>query len=441
MRHSTRTLLFAISLATSGLAACGGSADTQPIPAAQAVEPTAPPTTNEGPPSTSADSTDRDPLLFLSGRDEVVVLDTNSGEKTARAVSAMASPDRTAVAQIVGRRVVVLDPGTGDARWDHPVPADRRVRVVAPGAEHIALVDGLLATPNLPRAETNLTIVDRDGARELTLPGNFDPEAFTLDGSDLVAVEYLPAMNPDHYEVRLVDLATGTIRPVPDQPAHFPDNAPRDRMQGYARTQVATPDGRSLYTYYSSDVPVADDHGDMYAFVHVLDLHHEEAYCIDLMPPFGTGSQPGAGRVSSPALTLTPSGDRLLVTDRSSGALAAIDTATLEVVAERTLEAAPIEWSPVATASNEVLYLGLNREVLRLDATTLTTLDSVAMPSAVTGIKMDRTSEVLYAVTERNIQVLRPDGEAIETWALPVAGAGADPAVAVPGRGAYQCAC
>ena len=430
------TIAFLITAGACGGAAADPEADGRVATSANAIT-TGSPTTSAPTPTTPNLQT-RDPLLFLSGRADVVVLETEDGTQTMRAVGGMAAPDRTAIAQVVGRRVVIIDPANGEPRWEHPIPSERKVRVVAPGARQVALVDGRLLTPSDPRSTTRLSIVDEGGVRELTLQGNFDPEAFTLDGTDLVAVEYLPATNPDHYEVRLVDLETGDVRPVPDQPEHFPGNAPRPRMRGYARTQVSSPDGRYLYTYYSSDVPVNKDHENMYAFVHVLDLHHEEAYCIDLHPPFGTG----ADGWSEPALTLTTDGSRLLVTDRITGALAAIDPQTLEVTATATLpEATPVETSAVATADNETLYLGLDRELIRVDATTLEVIDRVGVDDPITGIKMDRTGDLLYAVTFRDISLFDPLGVRVGSWALPIPGAGADPAVARPGSGAYQCAC
>jgi hypothetical protein len=385
-----------------------------------------------------AEPHERDPLLLLSGRQEVVALDTSDGTVSYRGHNGVAAPDRSAIAQVIGRQVSVVDPATGVARWSHPVAEARRVRVVAPGGRMVALVDSMLPTPSSARARTTITIADSAGARDLVLEGNLDPEAFTRDGTTMVAVEYLPAMNPDHYSVRLVDLATGEVRPVPDQPGHFPDNSPRPRMRGYARTQVSSPDGRFLYTYYSSSEPINEDHEHYFAFVHVLDLELGEAYCIDLAPPFGTGP----GDTSAPALTLTPDSRRLLVTDRVTGALAAIDTTTLDVLATSALvPALAPEWLPVATASGDSLYLGLGRELLRINPSTLRTIDTIETEAPITGLKMDRTGEVLYAVTTANISLLDPQGSAIDAWALPLEGGGADPAVAIPGSGAYQCAC
>ncbi len=379
-----------------------------------------------------------DPLLFLSGRAEVVALHTSDGSVSYRGLAGMAAPDRSAIAQVVGRQVVAVDPATGEPMWTHPVSADRRVRVVAPGARLVALVDGELLTPSDPRTSTEVVVADTDGTRTLTIAGNVDPEAFTTDGRSLVVVEYLPAEQPDHYAVRLVDLASGEMRAVPDQPGHHPDQGPRERMAGYARTQVASPDGRFLYTYYASPEGVHENEGSYYAFVHVLDLDHGWAYCIDLEAPFGTSPE----QWSEPALTLTPDGTRLLVADRLTGALTAIDTDSLEVLAATTIDpGAPVDSVPTAAASDDVLYLGMNRELLRLDTTTLDVLDRRQLPSAITGLKVDRSGTVLYVVTAANVSRLSPDGVTIGDWPLPVAGAGADPAVAIPASGAYKCAC
>jgi outer membrane protein assembly factor BamB len=427
-RHNLVPVVAALVIA---LGACARSS-AEPLESQQQ-SPADPSTT------TTAPAPAPDPLLFLSGRDEVVAVRTTDGSVSYRGHAGMAAPDRSAIVQVVGRQVVAVDPFTGDARWTHPIPAGRRVRVVSRGAELVALVDGELLTPSDPRATTELVIADANGARALTVEGNIDPEAFLLDGTTLVAVEYLPALNPDHYAVRLVDLATGAVRPVPDQPGHHPDNAPRERMQGYARTQVASADGRFLYTYYASPEGVHDELGTFYAFVHVLDLEHGWAYCIDLAEPFGTG---GEGW-SEPALAITPDGERLIVTDRVTGALAAIDTETLDVVASSLLEPASApEHRPVASASADVVYLGLARELLRVDRATLRVLGTTVLADPLTGLKVDSTGAPLYAVTTTGILALDPDGDEIARFTLPAAGtSGADPAAAVPASGAYKCAC
>ncbi len=429
----TTGLTAGLALAVSALTACGGSG----VATRDAGPSTVP---NSGATTTSAPPViERDPLLFLSGREEVVALRTSDGSVSYRGHAGVAAPDRSAIVQVVGRQVIAVDPLSGEARWTHAIPPDRRVRVVAPGARQVALVDGNLVTPSEPRTTTDVVIADEQGARTLTIDGNVDPEAFTLDGRTLVVVEYLPAANPDHYSVRLVDLETGTVSPVPDQPGHHPDNAPRDRMQGYARTQVASPDGRFLYTYYASPEGVHEELGTFYAFVHVLDLEHGWAFCIDLAEPFGAG----ADGWSEPALTVTPDGSQLLVADRVTGALASVETATFEVTQAQTLDPiVAMQYRPVASASAGVLYLGLDRELLQIDTRTLRALDAAQLPSPITGLRLDSTGTIMYAVTTANISLLSPAGETLERWDLPISdGTSADPAVAIPASGAYKCAC
>jgi hypothetical protein len=212
-------------------------------------------------------------------------------------------------------------------------------------------------------------------------------------------------------------------------------------MRGTARTQVYSPDGRYLYTYYFAREGVDDGpHERYYAFVHVLDLERGEAYCIDLPPPFGTSAEGW----SEPALSVTPDGSRLLVTDRLTGALAAIDTRTLDLAHVTTLDPAGsmLESLPTATTSADTLYLGLEREVLRIDPSTLEIIGRIETSAPVMGLKLDSSGEVLYAVTTHEVSVRDPAGTELDRWPLPPETSGrADPAVAIPGSGAYQCAC
>ena len=53
------------------------------------------------------------------------------------------------------------------------------------------------------------------------------------DGRYLYVLDFLPAMTPNRYSVRRVDLQTRSIEPVPDR-----DGGVRDPMPGYASTQV-----------------------------------------------------------------------------------------------------------------------------------------------------------------------------------------------------------
>ncbi len=62
--------------------------------------------------------------------------------------------------------------------------------------------------------KTTVALVDaatRKTTRTLSLNGNFDVDALNTAGSKLYLIEHLPASKPDHYQVRLFDVALGQL--------------------------------------------------------------------------------------------------------------------------------------------------------------------------------------------------------------------------------------
>ena len=184
------------------------------------------------------------------------------------------------------------------------------------------------------RADTPVLIADAGGVRrQLRLPGNVVPEAFTSDRTGLFVLEWLPPNAPDRYRVRLVDLATGTVGPLLTRLKEPIPAGAEEEMRGDGRQAVLAPNRSVLYTLYTHQ----PDHqhtrdrisgrpgSDVHAFVHTLHLQERWAYCIDLPHPFGEG--PAEGH----AMAITPDGRRLFVVDVASGALAEIDTEELTV--------------------------------------------------------------------------------------------------------------
>ena len=159
--------------------------------------------------------------------------------------------------------------------------------------------------------EARRGVDDRRARRTRTydIAANIEPEAFSTDGGALFVVQYLPPMDPDRYQVRRLDLGTGELTLVPSV-----DGANQGQMPGIARTSVMAPDGRRLYTLYTSE-----ENGQRYSFVHVLDLDRQWAHCVDL--PLTFGADPEAMGIA-----IDPNGSRVYVADVAAGKLAAIDT-------------------------------------------------------------------------------------------------------------------
>ena len=210
--------------------------------------------------------------------------------------AAVAALDGSAAYSIRNDQLVRIEPDTNvvTASWALP-NGSMAISVVAPGGRWVALTDrppGYDAPQ--PRASTQLVVFDAKAGAEahrLALAGDVRPEAFSVNGSLLFALDY----RSDHYRVQTITLATGE---------RF-DTGNRDKtteiekMNGAAVRAVLNADHTLLSTLYRN--PGDDDEP---AFVHILDLAHGWAYCADLAPPFGTGP-PGSDLIElSPADTV-----------------------------------------------------------------------------------------------------------------------------------------
>jgi DNA-binding beta-propeller fold protein YncE len=385
--------------------------------------------------SPTVHTTDR--VLILANRDGAVAVRTATGAVTFRAPYGVAAPDSSTIVQAQpidsGTRVVASDPISGVARWTHDVAGTRRVRVVSPGGRFVALVDGDISFPGQPRSATVIDVATANATRELHISGNLDPEAFSTDGRYLYTLAFLPPMNPTRYSVRRIDLRTGTVGAVPDR-----DGGVRDPMPGYAQTQLMSPDGHQLYTFYVSAEPV-HAHGETYhAWVHVLNLAEGWAHCVELDEAIGVSGAANAG------LATSPDGSRLFATDGVSHSISAIDTKTLRVVRTRFLPELAGTDAPSVTASDgPSVFVRAGSQLRALDAGTLAleAAPSIADGSGLTAVHLDRSGSALYLLTTEGVLVVDARGRLVRRWATPGDATSIDPAVTAPGHGAYRCAC
>jgi hypothetical protein len=207
------------------------------------------------------------------------------------------------------------------------------------------------------RARTSLLVVANGEQRTYEFAGVLEPDAFTRDDTGLFVLEWLPATAPDHYRVRLLDLAAGTVGPLfTRDKAPVPPGA-EEEMRGDGRQAVLSPDGQVLYTLYTHQPGhrhtrdlLSGRPGNAHAFVHVLHLTDRWAYCLDLPDPFGTG--PAAGH----ALAVTRDGRELAVVDVSTGHLAYADTTALTITR--------VGPAPVAAGAASLAFTPDGRRVL-----------------------------------------------------------------------------
>ena len=370
---------------------------------------------------TSAAEPDPEPveepdLLFAGSFGGVTVFDPDRPGIVLDTRPAVPSQQGNAVVRTVGRldgtEVSAIDPQSGAVLWSQIVAEPMELRVAALDGSAAVLGPVRPIDVEIPgRAETVLTVVrGNDEQRDYTLSGNFEPETFTHDGSQVVVVEYLPTLAPDRYSVRLLDLPTGEVREVFD--AHGGARAP---MEGTARTQLYAPDGTRLYTYYQivgEPYVEASWHGHpegpFSAFVHVLDLQEGWAHCVELPQPFGTGA------ALEPALATSADGRQLYVTDADLGLVAEIDTERLAVDRTEQLAPAGSHIDAAATVSGDELWVALDDEVAALDVRTLRPNASFTVPGVVTAVRGDSRRERLYLAIDDRIDVYDRHGQRLE---------------------------
>ncbi|WP_229071181.1 hypothetical protein [Actinoplanes sp. DH11] len=258
-----------------------------------------------------------------------------------------------------------VDPATGAALrgfghgggWlPRAISADGRLCALAP--------TGPVPVPPA-RAWSPILVSGPDGPRKLRLPGVVEPDAFTADGSGLFVLEWLPATAPDHYRVRLLDLATGRLDPLNTRDKTPVPAGAEEEMRGEGRQAVLSADRTMLFTLYTHQPGhahtrdlVSGRPGNAHAFVHVLHLVDRWAYCLDLPHPFG----------ESPAQAHAIAADtrHIAVADLGSGKLAYAGAASLTV--ERVLDV------PLSGATDAALIL-TPAQTLIGGAGTVTVLD------------------------------------------------------------------
>ena len=375
---------------------------------------------------------------------EVVVVETENGP-------VLVDPARSSV--LFGRRLAVAGPGarwlyraspegdttllrTFDGRTGRQMSTARvdgalEVRVASASGRAVALMDplppGTEAWTPVPRARTTVVVVDPSGSRQprvYRLDGNFEPEAFSTDDSRLFMIQYLPPMAPGVYRVTELDLATGTVTPVP---GHF--TSPSERMPGTRLSQTAGADGRHLYTLYTSEPPsYANRYGtaptvaQAVSFIHVLNMEEGWAHCAGL-PRELWDRPPG-----SQAIVTSRDGDRLYTVDGQLGLVSVMDLRRLGTVRTQEVELSSRGKgiSVAISGDGERLFLASRSGAPVIDVVDTASLDVVKrwpMPRHVVGMSVSGDGKRLHLATRDGISVVDAStGRHLTSFPLPRSG-------------------
>jgi hypothetical protein len=348
-------------------------------------------------------------LLFVRAAGGFAALPYASEGPSFRAEHAVAAPDFSVVATADprGGTTVVRRLDRSGNRLDRVVLEGELVpRVVSPNGDLVALgapriADGAPYVPEA-RARTNLAVLDAGAdpggrVREFDLDGNFEPEAFSTDNSELFVIEFLPAVDPERYRVRRLRLADGRVMPIGRL-----KNAAPEQMQGTGRTQVYSPAADELYTLYTQQTEPghAADHRGESAFVHLLNLDEKWAHCIDLPREFGGGS------ATASALATSPQGERLYVADWSNGVVAIVRPYRLRVARTARIEFGPPDDKTFARATRDRLYVPPHDTVVVLDLPTLRPVARWSLGGEIEGLNVGPDGSEIYVSIAGNIKKL-----------------------------------
>jgi DNA-binding beta-propeller fold protein YncE len=317
-----------------------------------------------------------------------------------------------------------VDPVTDETLWERSVPGRMRVKVVSPEARFVALSPDTGRYLSQPR-QTRLIVTGRDVPAPTTidLAGNFEPEAFSVDGQHLFVVQYLPAARPTRYQVRRLHIATGEVQDVFSVDAEL-----QEAMRGAARVQEMSPDGTRLYTLYSVNTPEG-----RHSFVHVLSLDELWAHCIDLPHGFALNGPKRS------AVGVSPDGERIYVADTEEGMVAELDAQELTVSRTATLDlASAFKGAEVTVAADGAsVFVGTGAHVIQLSTEDLSELGRWGMTDGISGIQVGSSSNiyvgtrdevaVIDTTTGKQTDILQPAGVQSITGLGPVT-RGLDPA-------------
>ncbi len=348
-------------------------------------------------------------VLVLGTRDGTVIVGSSSGAVLSSRGSQLAAPDGSrlyATTRNDGSTTLeTRDSSTGAVLSSTRIRGSLDARAASLTGRAVALLAplpvGVDATSALPRTHTRIVVVDpagEDPTRRYRLPGNFEPEAFSIDDSRLFLIQYLPAEAPTSYRVTFLDLGDGRVHPVFGR-----FETPPERMPGIRLAQVFDPASEQLYTLYTNRTAEhSHDHwaGSSYggrevSFVHVLNLRQGWAYCAGL--PRSLWGEPARAQ----AMTSSPDGRSLYIVDSMRGRIAVMDTRTLEITRSERIDLGPLEQGRTSariSVDGHTLFVGDGGSSLaRIDTRTLEVLGRWPLPGDVTGLAMSEDGARLYA--------------------------------------------
>jgi hypothetical protein len=328
-------------------------------------------------------------------------------------------------------RDLVIEAGLGgpqlaiDGAWRLPtIGYDPTPVGLSADGSTAALVEATPAASAAGRALSRfavLHVVPLEGpARIIELPGSFDFDAISLDGSILYVVEHLAGEPEGAYQVRAVDVATGVMRDAVIADKRNIGEA----MAGWPIAQVRRPDGLVMTLYRGAEHP----------FVHALNTAEAWAVCIDLPGvhaddakaalDWGLAEAPDGGAVFAVNATLG------LVEDISPSDLLVRRSVAVQPLAGTSIVLAkylhggsgPVGRRVVVAPDGRTIYAAGAAGILVIDTDDLVVAHRFLDGTAVAGLGLTPDGGTLVALDgEGRIQLLDAGSGAI-VWRVPADG-------------------
>lgn len=290
-----------------------------------------------------------------------------------------------------------------DGTWQLPTvgPDPLPVGLSADGAT-LVLVEASPLAGSAPRTSTRFAVLRavplQGPARIVTLPGRFDYDAMSPDGSMLYVVQHLDAAEGGKYQVRSVIAATGELTE-----AIIADKRNiEEQMAGYPLGQLRRPDGLVLTLYQGTE----------FAFIHALNTVEGWAVCIDL---------PASGRDDARAaadwgLAPSPDGGSVYAVNATLGLIGDIDPALLGL--RRSVSVKPLAGSGIVLAkfghqesgptgrrvvvgpNGKTIYAAGAGGIMALDSATLKVTATLAAGKTVDALAVTADGGTLYALLD-----------------------------------------
>jgi hypothetical protein len=429
------------------VAACMAGARATPTPATSPAPPAGLPSAEEGPtqPGPAVVSGARDAWLVVGhpGEDGVRVKLASSGEEIIKLP--LGVPDATwgRLLTVTTTRPnsliedIVVQPGFGgalrsiDGAWRLPtVGLDPMPAGVSADGKTVVLVEDI-PDGGPSRTMTRFAILERslrDEPRIVELPGVFDFDTLSPDGSILYVSEHVPGPVVGRYQVRAVDTATGRMRD-----AVIVDKTNLDEvMAGWPLDQEMRPDGVVLTLYRGAEHP----------FIHALQSTEAWAVCIDLpkrgMDDAGATADWGVVSTADGRYNLAVNATLGIVVDVHPGDLKIRRTGEFEPSARRGIvlakfghgEAGSVGRRVVATPDSSAVFAAGARGIVRIDTADLAVTSRSLEGSAVDAIAITPDGKTVYALVRQDGRIAQIDAKTGEVlgWA---AGEGYDRLVGV----------